>query len=212
MRVLFVIFISIFIFSSCGPQEGTDKRNFYTQGQYPSNPAQPGNPAAPPPSPGGINQQTSQNYLGQLESQYNCGPRWRSYHHSTNFSLTSIESLQNGPIQGNVIKKVYIGKTPSSNSIIYIEQVSDNGTDTKGMNITFSFCKQKFPGIFFEGRNINYRLNSSIILDSDANKTYNSVDSSSITLDFAVFQTVNEYKQPITISPYSLPVVFSKVQ
>ena len=120
--------------------------------------------------------------------------------------------MQNGPIQGNVIKKVYIGKTPSSNSIIYIEQVSDNGTDTKGMNITLSFCKQKFPGIFFEGRNINYRLNSSIILDSDANKTYNSVDSSSITLDFAVFQTVNQYKQPITISPYSLPVVFSKVQ
>lgn len=208
-----VVIFLLFLFS-CGPQPGQQERQGYNyQGQAPSNP---GGNNPPPHSPGTIPKQDSMNYLQGLENQWSCGERWREIYHSTNFDLTKIGSIQPGALQGAKIQKVYVGKSwwasGPGQDIIFVEQISDDGVNTKGMNITFSFCKQTFNNIYYNGRGTSVVTLSSIVLDSDANKTYSSVDSAKLYIEFKSFTlptgaTLNEIRIPL--SGY---ISFSKIQ
>ena len=143
MKAVFIILLPLFLFGSCGPQDGTQRQSkFPQQGQNNTNQDQ-----GTPPTPGAINPQTSANYLENLEKLYPCGARMRKKSSLTSHSQTTIKSINSihnyNPHSGPIFKK-YVGKS-SDNHLIYVEQISQDGVNSIGFNITFSFCERLFP-------------------------------------------------------------------
>ena len=193
MKVAFIIFLNLILFSSCGPQDGTGRQQI-PYGQQPPNNT---NQAGGPPAPGATNPQASINYLAKLETQFACGTRMRKTVYSTNHNQTTITGLSNnGPHSGPIYKK-YVGKS-YDNHLVYIEQISHDGVNSIGFNITFSFCENFFP-ISADPHNPNERIYmkqgsqmsiimlGSIVLDSRANKSVNDVDSAPIRISIPQF-------------------------
>jgi hypothetical protein len=220
MKLPILFSLVLFLSLSCGPQEGQRPPG----PRYPLDPVETGGtgPGSDTPlvtpSPGGVATSESINYLQNLEKNYNCGPRWKMVFHSTNFDTSRVNSIQEGPIHGAQIQKVFVGKSTGvsfGRDLIYLEQVSDDGVNTKGFNITFSFCKKTFDKIYYEGRDIKLSLLGNIVLDSDTHKTYSSVDKATARMDFVQFTVQNFNGIPnntIKLMADWTNIVFSKIE
>ena len=196
MKAVLIILLPLFFFGSCGPQDGTQRQSKFPQGggQQGQNNTNQGQGT---PAPGATNPQASANYLANLEKQFPCGARMRKKAYSTNHSQTTINSINNNNPHGGPIYKKYVGKS-YDNNLIYIEQISQDGVNSIGFNITFSFCENFFPvspnphnpneKIYMkQGEKMIVTMLNAIVLDSRTHKTIHDVDSAPIRVSIPAF-------------------------
>ncbi|MEC7182490.1 MAG: hypothetical protein VXY34_05020 [Bdellovibrionota bacterium] len=194
MKVVLITLLSLLLFYSCGPQDGTERQTFYSQGPQGQNNSNQGNG---PPAPGVTNPNDSQNYLANLEMQYPCKTRMRKVVYSTSHTQTTINGISNDGRHNGPIYKKYVGKS-YDNNLIYIEQISHDGVNAIGFNITFSFCENFFP-VSVNPYNTNEKIymtqsskmsifmKGAMVLDSRAQNTVHDVDSAPIRINIPNF-------------------------
>tara|TARA_Y100001954_G_scaffold107779_2_gene117113 strand:- start:76 stop:723 length:648 start_codon:yes stop_codon:yes gene_type:complete len=210
MKVIFITLLPIFLLVSCGPQDGTERQGLSYRQQ------QGGGIKDKISDPNVISQETSKNFLAEFEQVYSCGERWYLdfYGDIVDSTKVSKNSIQRGRLTG-LTKRVYLGVNSTYKHIIYVEQVLNN--ETTRANITLSFCKSEFPGIWFQNRTFvkgdkYMHLDTGriwepnrdgfnwdhIYLDGDADEKYNSVDKAFVVIHFERY--LNRSRIPVSAS------------